>query len=32
MWAELLDRNPNTRVEWAIDAPLWKQVLYLALS
>jgi purine nucleosidase len=31
-WAELLDRGPNTKVYWAIDAPRWKQALYSALS
>jgi hypothetical protein len=32
-WAELLDhgRGPNAKVYWAIDAPRWKQALYLAL-
>jgi inosine-uridine nucleoside N-ribohydrolase len=32
IWAELLDRPPNAKVYWAIDAPRWKQALYGALS
>ncbi len=31
-WADLLDRGPNAKVYWAIDAARWKQALYSALS
>ncbi len=31
-WAELLDRGPNAKVYWAIDAERWKQALFAALS
>ena len=30
-WADLLDRGPNAKVYWAIDAARWKQALYSAL-
>jgi len=30
-WAELISREPNAKVHWAIDAPRWKQALYAAL-
>lgn len=31
-WAEVEGRVPKAKVYWAIDAPRWKQALYLALS
>ena len=31
-WAELIGREPNAKVYWAIDAPRWKQALYAALK
>jgi len=31
-WVELIGREPNAKVYWAIDAPRWKQSLYTALS
>ena len=31
VWANLIQREPNVKVCWAIDAPRWKQVLYSAL-
>src|SRR5208282_448328 len=30
-WRELLDRGPNAKVYWAVDAARWKQALYSAL-
>jgi purine nucleosidase len=30
-WGELLNRGPNAKVYWAIDAARWKQALYSAL-
>jgi len=31
IWGELVNRAPNAKVYWAIDAPRWKQSLYVAL-
>lgn len=31
-WADLVEREPNAKVYWAIDASRWKQALYAALS
>jgi purine nucleosidase len=31
IWSDLLRREPNAKVCWAIDAPRWKQALYSAL-
>jgi purine nucleosidase len=31
VWEGLLDRGPNAKVYWAIDAARWKQALYSAL-
>jgi purine nucleosidase len=30
-WADLIEREPNAKVYWAVDAPRWKQALYSAL-
>jgi purine nucleosidase len=30
-WAHLLDREPNAKVYWAIDATRWKRALYSSL-
>jgi len=30
-WADLVQREPNAKVYWAIDALRWKQALYLSL-
>jgi purine nucleosidase len=30
-WAELVERQPNAKVYWAIDVARWKQTLYSAL-
>jgi purine nucleosidase len=32
IWSDLLRREPNAKVCWAIDAPRWKQALYSALG
>jgi purine nucleosidase len=31
-WSELLDRGPNAKVYWALDAARWKQALHKALG
>src|SRR5580658_7278795 len=31
-WEDLVGRNPNAKVYWAIDAARWKQALYSAVS
>ena len=31
VWADLIQREPNAKVYWAIDALRWKQALYASL-